>query len=895
MTKIKKRLICVALLAAMIMVVLPSVPSTPVFAQVEDVGYDGGNNGNFLARFLTRIGLGSIVVNTKLNTEKTTSWSADATIAEMQRLWPDKYPPNKVGRNDAYMDLSNMFIEDYGVEIPDTLITKMRSSRSFSAAVNAWKVSNLTAWMFGLRGHINSLPSAYWDHVESEGLIDTVGDPMYGEPKLDVEAAARTTKNDPGWFEKNLSELLRDMATKLNSLVVNAGMSIETAIFGRVAGNGIVVGNGEDRVVIAPYTFELETGNPYGVVAGGIYSKVRTYAYLFIALLTFFQLACMVFQNGREGFEKFAVLLKNVFITLALIMFMPYLFELVQYIRDLVLHNILASKIANFSADGGIVSGFSQMALDSKSALDAILYLMAVVMQVAFCAIYIGMALEIMIYFISFPFICIKGVTDMGVFKEWGRNVLGLLIVPFFDGILYMLPCYFSGLSSQTASGSVGSKTYTWIALICMLMMMKARKVFFGVLGVNAGSLGDAAAALGGAGLALASGIVRNGGQIIKSGVDTAREVKGNMDKAKTYEALGKEHPSQFGEGGLSKISAPETGKASDPLKERGSTDEFANYKNWQDPDIARGLSFEKKAQLARETAIRTGIKGGLKTVGAVGAGTIGTITGGAIGAGLTMSPEGMAHGSMVGGSVGSATGAAAGSAVYYAGSGIYAKGPQIKNAAGNFVEAVEAQEYGFGNANGENNTCDTAYSQAANLSSKTASSGISRSGGLKFEKGGIFTPKDAVIIDSRAREKMKGTEFTTKAYDEAIKLEATNLLAHRTDAAYSYLSNVAEEASGVTELSLDDRLERDHYRTSAHEAALSYAKQIDAARAGRQVRAQIEIAKALGEDIQDIIKNYNPEANENLNIPIEHIAAVSMSSGSSRYSNPVSSEVIYT
>ena len=546
----------------------------------------------------------------------------------------------------------------------------------------------------GMR-NIPTRPGYHWEpsgpSITNYGLINTSTSPIYKDGEgnnyhTDISASNQSS-GKVGKIEELFAGLVRDLTARMETLLNNAGMNIDTAIFGRVNGYGIKMGSS----VVAPFTFELETGNVFGTVAAAIYGAVRTYAYLFMAFAVLLQLARLTFVRGRQGFEALGGVLRNAAFSMFLIVMMPYLMEVVLYLRDIVLYNVVLGTMGKLGlGTAGIVSAFRSEALASKSLMDALLYLVAVCMQLVYVCIYVGLALEMMIQFITFPVICIKGCADLSAFQKWTGRIMSLVLIPIADATLFILPCVFLKFGNE-ASGQA-KFTYSCIALVTLGLMSAVRKTFFEALGLQAGGVADAAVALGAAGAAVLGGTAKKltsaGKETAKSAGEAISQSRSQKADSETYEKMADEVKKS---GGAEPLPAPnngegggEFGQSQRLFKSYGSTDQFADAKNFQNREIWDGLSFEKKAELTKEASRKGMYKGLGRAVGHAAGGFGGALGGGLIGGAMGLGfggIHGLAAGGVAGAEIGNdVVGGAGGLAGSAAGVGLAAAAPHIRN-----------------------------------------------------------------------------------------------------------------------------------------------------------------------------------------------------------------------
>ena len=132
----------------------------------------------------------------------------------------------------------------YATELPDDLTSGEGSLENEVDQANEDRFSGRSPWLD------NADETIYSDSVDAADEVQDI------EP------------GEPGIVEKYLSELIRNAASSLISLMEkNLGTGLDHIIYGRV-------GSGKPNSVNI-FAFELRSGNPYGVTASVCYTLIR--------------------------------------------------------------------------------------------------------------------------------------------------------------------------------------------------------------------------------------------------------------------------------------------------------------------------------------------------------------------------------------------------------------------------------------------------------------------------------------------------------------------------------------------------------------------------------------------------------------------------------------------
>lgn len=309
---------------------------------------------------------------------------------------------------------------------------------------------------------------------------------------------SEVTANEPGWGEKIIIGLIKGFADFLLLIETAMGMSIDQIIFGRVSPDGMAVNY---------FKFELIANNPFGTVGAYMYGIFRILCLVIIWCIFGAQFVKMLLiSNSSRIREEFKETLVRMFSITLILYLMPYLWELAQYVIDILLYIVyglqgdmsldvlknggMQSQISEFLQDhtvgnsmtGGVVLVFGAMA--STAWYCALIYLGVMFLSLYFVYTYLGIAMGMLIYFIMFPFICAFSYMDKNVLNSWVKNVFSSMFVPVIDAILLIIP-------AAVYSALVGQNTFACALITFMIccLIIPSRSVIGMALGLNMGGI----------------------------------------------------------------------------------------------------------------------------------------------------------------------------------------------------------------------------------------------------------------------------------------------------------------------------------------------------------------------------------------------------------------------
>ena len=290
-----------------------------------------------------------------------------------------------------------------------------------------------------------------------------------GEEEQDISV------NTPGRVEKYIAELIRNIASALIALLQDTiGASIDSIVYGRV-GSGY-----PNRVNI--YAFELRKGNPYGVTASVCYALLRGMMFIFLGVSFVFQLAKAAWSGQTaKSRDEIKSILPILLIKFSALMLMPYFLDVSLYVRDVLLYGIksVTGQMMTGGATLSLSKAFLLNAERSGTFVDAAMYLGTVVLTIYFVFLYVSVAIDMLVCFVSFPFICVFHSRKKDLLSGWSSTVFSNLMTPVIDAVLLLIPLLTSLMLSDVIRG------VAVIQLVMCMLIIPARIRLKALLGIQ--------------------------------------------------------------------------------------------------------------------------------------------------------------------------------------------------------------------------------------------------------------------------------------------------------------------------------------------------------------------------------------------------------------------------
>lgn len=447
------------------------------------------------------------------------------------------------------------------------------------------------------------------------------------------------------------------LADGLDSILSTGGIALDNVIFGRVAGYGVLPAGESDYVTL--FGFELNNGNLYGYVGAMLFQRIRSYIYLFMAVYCLYKMVRIAASADYVKMKMdFSTFVQNALLSFSFIVLMPYVLDIYLYIRDILLKSVTFDSLQDLFGTTGFLASFRVAAQSSSlNIIPNFIYLGAVILSLVVAGTYIAYAMSMMVHFILFPFVCLRGIGDRNVYNEWAAETLGLTIMPLIDGIILIIPLTFSDMAN-------GNLAFNLLSLVSCGMLLTARKQARRSLGIkDAGIDMGALATVMGIGQ-MVRGVGKSIGKLGKQ-IGAARQVS---KEAKEDDNMADFYENEVKAG---RIEAPQvTGRKKIPVEPGVTSSGFgidnlkqhANIDNFEDGPFKGNLDNLTKASLYRQRAKAKRRIADKQVLGAVGTAT-GGMAGMAAGIGaaafmgsgvqMTLAGVGADIGSSIGGFIG--------------------------------------------------------------------------------------------------------------------------------------------------------------------------------------------------------------------------------------------------
>ena len=290
-----------------------------------------------------------------------------------------------------------------------------------------------------------------------------------GEEEQDISV------EKPGRVEKYIAELFRNIGSALISVLQDSiGASIDTIVYGRV-------GSGQPNKVNI-YAFELRRGNPYGVTAAVFYALLRGMMFIFLGIYFVFQLAKAAWSgHTAKSRDEIKAILPEMALKFSTLILMPHLLDVALYVRDVLLYGIkeVTGQMITGGATLSLSKAFLLNAERSGTFVDAVMYLGTVVLTIYFVFLYVATAIDMLVCFVSFPFICVMHSKKSDLAGGWIMTVFSNLMTPVIDAVLLLIPLLTSLMLSDVVKG------VSIIQLVMCMLIIPARVRFKALLGIQ--------------------------------------------------------------------------------------------------------------------------------------------------------------------------------------------------------------------------------------------------------------------------------------------------------------------------------------------------------------------------------------------------------------------------
>ena len=253
----------------------------------------------------------------------------------------------------------------------------------------------------------------------------------------------------------SLGHLLILLGDSIYSMFASGGLTLSAVIYGRVG--GAMKAMNDNNV----FSFEMVSGNFYGITAMSVYSQVRSVFFLVMMCIVMWQMVSFVYTGGGQRARlRLIETVKRIIIVSLFLVALPWIIDLLLYLRDSILYAemVTAEETISMFADSLGVKGFSlaeltkmgggadvaklfrKAASKDPSFMLALAYFASVLGFGYFFGAYVGYAITMMVLVIFFPFACAIEMVKPGMLGDWIKQLIGILIIPVIDAAILILP-----------------------------------------------------------------------------------------------------------------------------------------------------------------------------------------------------------------------------------------------------------------------------------------------------------------------------------------------------------------------------------------------------------------------------------------------------------------------
>lgn len=177
---------------------------------------------------------------------------------------------------------------------------------------------------------VSSYADGPWTDRADQSIYDSTGDaPDSSTPDM----------LDGGIFAELLGEFCIGIGDGLNFLLTSFGCDLNAIIFGRVGGASARTGD------VALFSFDMGTGNIYGLVGMAMYGYLRNLVFTLMVPVFLYYLVGFLYSNGNPRVKERLLGMSKLFVasSIGFILF-PQLLEIALYLRDAMLHAIMTGS-----------------------------------------------------------------------------------------------------------------------------------------------------------------------------------------------------------------------------------------------------------------------------------------------------------------------------------------------------------------------------------------------------------------------------------------------------------------------------------------------------------------------------------------------------------------------
>lgn len=266
--------------------------------------------------------------------------------------------------------------------------------------------------------------------------------------------------------------LPRTLAEALFGLIELMGASLDTIIYGSLVTDSPM------------FTYDLNEGNFYGIVSMAVYGYLAPAVAAIMVAVVAWKLSISGWKRGSVAGAEVKETIYSFALSILLLFLMPYLLDILLYIRDALLHLVgteVTTSLFNTGKANSLLSVFRDNSM--TSGLNGFIYLAAVVLNLWFMLVYGGVVLSMVTNVVFFPFVVLRSMFDKDSVRGWVLEITAGALVPVIDAVLLTIPAFLGYYADQLYPGERGGIGI--IQLILCYMIIPARNHARSLLGMR--------------------------------------------------------------------------------------------------------------------------------------------------------------------------------------------------------------------------------------------------------------------------------------------------------------------------------------------------------------------------------------------------------------------------
>lgn len=275
-------------------------------------------------------------------------------------------------------------------------------------------------------------------------ISDDAWNSVYGTESDEGDKNDEDAKEaEVGSIERLFAGLFASLGYGINHILELLGFDIDSIVLGRVA-------TGKD---VNFFGFELQRGNPYGVVGANAYSILRSLAYAFLGIELLYLIVVSIFSGGNaQRRNEFKSRVSGIALSFIALRGMPYVLNICIFVRDSFLKELNSTNgsVSIFDVFYGVFDKTSSSYdKNSQTLIMGLLCIGASAIGLWFAYCYIGIALSVLVHFFLFPAVLCFGESTKQRVSGWVGEVTSSLSTPLIDTVLLGVVGYIATLSSN--------------------------------------------------------------------------------------------------------------------------------------------------------------------------------------------------------------------------------------------------------------------------------------------------------------------------------------------------------------------------------------------------------------------------------------------------------------